>query len=52
MLATVVADIAEFERGLIRERVRSDLPTAKAQCKRLGRRPEADDRRAVLGVIE
>ena len=37
-LATVVAGIAEFERELIRERVRSGM-AAKARGKRLGRQP-------------
>ena len=39
MLATVVAGIAEFERDLIRERVRSGMAAARARGKRLGRQP-------------
>ena len=39
MLATVLAGIAEFERELIRERVRSGLAAVKARGKRLGRQP-------------
>ena len=39
MLATVVAGIAEFERELICERVRSGMAAAKARGKTLGRRP-------------
>ena len=39
MLATVLAGIAEFERQLIRERVRSGMAAAKARGKRLGRQP-------------
>ncbi|SNS75942.1 MULTISPECIES: recombinase family protein [unclassified Azospirillum] len=39
MLATVLAGIAEFERDLLRERVRSGLAAAKARGKVLGRRP-------------
>lgn len=39
MLATVLAGIAEFERDLLRERVRSGLAAAKARGKILGRRP-------------
>lgn len=45
-MATVIAGIAEFERELIQERVRSGLAAAKARGKRLGRqpghRPESD----------
>ncbi len=39
MLATVLAGIAEFERDLLRERVRSGLAAARARGKVLGRRP-------------
>lgn len=39
MLATVLAGIAEFERDLLRERVRSGLAAAKARGKTLGRQP-------------
>lgn len=39
MMATVLAGIAEFERDLLRERVRSGLAAAKARGKRLGRQP-------------
>ena len=39
MLATVLSGIAEFERDLISERVKSGLAAAKARGKRLGRRP-------------
>lgn len=39
MLATVLSGIAEFERDLIGERVRSGLAAAKARGKRLGRQP-------------
>lgn len=46
MLATVLAGIAEFERDLLRERVRSGLAAAKARGKVLGRkqgqRPKSD----------
>jgi hypothetical protein len=39
MLATVLAGIAEFERDLLRERVRSGLAAARARGKVLRRRP-------------
>jgi putative DNA-invertase from lambdoid prophage Rac len=39
MLATMIAGIAEFERELVQERVRSGLASAKARGQRLGRQP-------------
>jgi len=44
----IVGAIAEFERNLISERVKSGLRHARAQGKRLGRRPsyELDDNKA------
>lgn len=46
MLATFLSGIAEFERDLISERVKSGLASAKARGKRLGRqtgeRPKSD----------
>ncbi len=46
MLATFLTGIAEFERDLISERVKSGLAAAKARGKRLGRqageRPKSD----------
>ena len=46
MIATVLAGIAEFERELIQERIRSGIAVAKARDKRLGRqlgqRPKSD----------
>ena len=39
MLATILAGIADFERELIQERVRSGIAIAKARGKRLGRQP-------------
>jgi putative DNA-invertase from lambdoid prophage Rac len=46
MLATVLAGIAEFERELTAERIRSGIAAAKARGKRLGRqlgeRPKSD----------
>jgi DNA invertase Pin-like site-specific DNA recombinase len=41
---TIISAIAEFERAIIRERVRSGLAKAKAQGKRLGRPPIAADK--------
>jgi putative DNA-invertase from lambdoid prophage Rac len=46
MMATVLAGIAEFERELTAERIRSGIAAAKARGKRLGRqtgqRPKSD----------
>ena len=39
MMATIIAGIAEFERELIQERIRSGIAAAKAGGKRLGRQP-------------
>ena len=39
LIATVLAGIAEFERELIQERIRSGIAAAKARGKRLGRQP-------------
>lgn len=39
MLATLLAGLAEFERDLIRERVKSGLASARARGKKLGRQP-------------
>lgn len=39
MMATVLAGVAEFERELIQERIRSGIATAKARGKKLGRQP-------------
>jgi DNA invertase Pin-like site-specific DNA recombinase len=38
LMRTIMAGLAEFERDLIRERVKSGLATAKANGKTLGRR--------------
>jgi DNA invertase Pin-like site-specific DNA recombinase len=39
LIAEIMASLAEFERDLVRERVRSGLAAAKAKGKILGRRP-------------
>ena len=39
MMATLLAGIAEFERDLISERVKSGLAAAKSRGKKLGRQP-------------
>lgn len=39
MIAMVLAGIAEFERELIQERIRSGIAAAKARGKQLGRQP-------------
>ena len=39
MMATIIAGIAEFERELIQDRIRSGIAAAKARGKRLGRQP-------------
>jgi len=39
MMATLLAGIAEFERELIQERIRSGIAAAKARGKHLGRQP-------------
>ena len=57
MLATLLSGIAEFERDLISERVKSGLAAAKTRGKKLGRQPgqrPKSDRLApkVLALIE
>ena len=57
MIATVLAGIAEFERDLSQERIRSGIAAAKARGKRFGRQPgqrPKSDRLApkVLALIE
>ena len=46
MMVTIISGIAEFERELIQERIRSGIAAAKARGKRLGRqlghRPKSD----------
>jgi DNA invertase Pin-like site-specific DNA recombinase len=50
MLAHFLAAVAEFERELIRERVRSGLANAKAKGKSLGR-PRASSSRVQKGLL-
>ena len=57
MIATLLAGIAEFERELTQERIRSGIAAAKARGKRLGRQPgqrPKSDRLAlkVMALIE
>jgi DNA invertase Pin-like site-specific DNA recombinase len=57
MMATMIAGLAEFERDLLRERVRSGLAAAKARGKvlgrKLGQRPKADRYAArVLALVD
>lgn len=48
MIASVMSALAEFERDLIRERVKSGIAAAKANGKKLGRQPgqRPSDRKA------
>ena len=48
MIASVMSALAEFERDLIRERVKSGIAAAKASGKKLGRQPgqRPSDRKA------
>ncbi|HJU16760.1 MAG TPA: recombinase family protein [Stellaceae bacterium] len=39
MMATIIAGIADFERELLQDRIRSGIAAAKARGKRLGRQP-------------
>ena len=39
LIASVMASLAEFERDLVRERVRSGLAAARAKGQKLGRKP-------------
>jgi putative DNA-invertase from lambdoid prophage Rac len=39
MMATIIAGIADLERELLQERIRSGIAAAKARGKRLGRQP-------------
>jgi len=48
LIASLMASLAEFERDVIRERVRSGLAAAKARGKKIGRRPGRSNRVARL----
>ena len=48
MMATVIAGIAEFERELLQERIRSRIAAAKARGKRLGAGQDSDRNQIVL----
>jgi putative DNA-invertase from lambdoid prophage Rac len=56
MIASVMAALAEFERDLIRERIKSGIAAAKARGKRLGRqsgqRPSDRKAKKVLKLAE
>lgn len=57
MMATVIAGVAQFERELIQERIRSGMAAAKASGRKLGRqpgqRPKSDRLAAqVIGMVE
>jgi len=45
---TVIAGIAEFERELLQERIRSRIAAAKARGKRLGAGQDSDRNQIVL----
>ena len=48
LMFQIIAAMAEFERALIQERVRSGIQNAKRQGKRLGRPPAAVDRARIV----
>lgn len=50
LLVQLLGSFAEFEAGLIRERVRAGLAAAKAKGKRLGRPPRTLDASALLAL--
>ena len=53
MIASVMAAVAEFERDLIRERIKSGIAAAKARGKRLGRqRGQRPSDRKVTKVLK
>lgn len=44
LMTTILAALAEFERDLLRERVRSGMVAARSRGKQLGRKPGTSDR--------
>jgi putative DNA-invertase from lambdoid prophage Rac len=50
LLVWILAAVAEFEREMIRERVKAGMLAAKARGKCLGRRRRVFDRKRVLGL--
>lgn len=46
----VVAAMAEFERDLIKERVKAGIANAKAKGRRVGRKPVALDRARLVAL--
>lgn len=44
LLATILSSLAEFERDLLRERVKSGMAAAKARGKKMGRKPGRSNR--------
>ena len=49
----VIASMAEFEREMIKERVRAGLDNAKRKGKKLGRKPTPPmDRDKIIALIE
>lgn len=51
MVYTVIAAIAEFERDLLRERVKAGMQAAKAKGKRIGRKPATLDMERARGLL-
>ena len=54
MIASVMAVLAEFERDLIRERIKSGIAAAKARGKKLGRQTgqRPSDRKAQKVILQ
>lgn len=52
VLFTIIAAFAEFEREIIRERVRAGLETAKRKGKKLGRKRISDDKIELLRKLK
>lgn len=52
VLFTMIAAFAEFEREIIRERVRAGLETAKRKGKKLGRKRISNDKIELLRILK